>query len=502
MNSLVGLTILGFSILGLISSCFSMRNKNPKIYQTILQILFILSLISAFFGLEIISMKDENLNYAFFSLKTSFVPVLASLYLIYIFATLGKTNHLSTLKKTLGLLSFFFIGVILTNPVHNLSFSKVTEPNLFVSAYTPGMMLKIAYIYSSICIIIGFLTFVIALAKNTFVDNKLRKFLAISLGILTLICGTLELKFDILYILLFVISILIYAFVLKVNDFNIIPLIRSNTFELLNEGILVCNHDLIIKDFNRPLKKLFTDIDFNNVIGKKIEDVFKFYPVVAYVAKNQKTETTIVNGKTYAIDVYSSIEKNKRNTTYTLSFKLESPIAASLGELNDYSTIDRLTQLKKNEVFIEMLTSEFNKSSRYNFPFVIAYLDIDNFRNINEEYGHIAGDLVLSNIASIIKKEIRKSDILARVADDNFGLILAHTNANNCELVVERIRKKIENNSLAYDGKLIKATISIGVCASNDPQNSSVDKYIKKAEDALQKAKLNGKNCVVVTITD
>ena len=90
-----------------------------------------------------------------------------------------------------------------------------------------------------------------------------------------------------------------------------------------------------------------------------------------------------------------------------------------------------------------MLTSEFNKSSRYNFPFIIAYLDIDNFRNINEEYGHIAGDLVLSNIASIIKKEIRKSDILARVADDNFGLILTHTNANNCELVVERIRKKI-----------------------------------------------------------
>ena len=288
------------------------------------------------------------------------------------------------------------------------------------------------------------------------------------------------------------VEILLYLYVFVNNDFNFIPVIKDNTFEMINDGMLVVNKKFIIKDYNKALTKLFVDINFNNVIGKKLDEVFRFYPVVIYSLKCGKKETITIEGKDYSLETYTSVENNKKNVIHTLTFAPSKSINVFLNE--EPKNVDPLTNLKNKENFLDMITYEFDSSLRYSLPFILMYIDVDNFSDINKNYGRIAGDLLLTNVSALIKKEIRKTDILARIGDDRFALLLTHTKLKFVENVAERIRKRVEKNALAYEDDLIQVTISIGVTGTDEVSNQSIDTFIAKVEDALEMAKKQGKN--------
>ena len=141
---------------------------------------------------------------------------------------------------------------------------------------------------------------------------------------------------------------------------------------------------------------------------------------------------------------------------------------------------------------LDALTGLYNKNylySRYNDciaqPMSLLMIDLDNFKNINDVYGHLAGDSLLKEAAEIFKHSIRNSDILARFGGDEFILILQDTNLDGALIVGERIRKAIEK----------KCPVSIGV-ASLEP-NNSLEELINKADKALYRAKKQGKNMVM-----
>ncbi len=123
--------------------------------------------------------------------------------------------------------------------------------------------------------------------------------------------------------------------------------------------------------------------------------------------------------------------------------------------------------------------------------------DIDFFKNVNDTYGHEAGDVVLTKVASIIKNSTRSSDIAARYGGEEFVLMLCGTLEQSCE-VAERIRQQVENTLIVHDGREIRVTISIGIAAYRFDWEKETE-LVKRADKALYESKENGRNQVTIS---
>ena len=155
---------------------------------------------------------------------------------------------------------------------------------------------------------------------------------------------------------------------------------------------------------------------------------------------------------------------------------------------------DPLTQTNNRAAFDDSVNREINLALRNSHYLSAIFLDIDHFKAINDKYGHACGDLVLSTIAEWIKECARNSDIIFRYGGEEFVILLSNTNQAGAELLAERVRSKIEHNTLAYDMDILKMTVSLGV--STLRVNDTVESFIERADKAMYLAKKNGRNQV------
>ncbi len=159
--------------------------------------------------------------------------------------------------------------------------------------------------------------------------------------------------------------------------------------------------------------------------------------------------------------------------------------------------IDPLTGLLNRRTMNEILSHNFKIARLAEEPFTIAMLDIDNFKNINDKYGHIVGDCVLKKLAKIIKQHLRKSDFVFRYGGEEFLILLPSTKLEDAYRVLENIRKIIEKTYFYCDDKNIKITVSIGLVSVIPDESYTITDIIKKADEKLYKAKREGKNRVI-----
>ena len=165
-------------------------------------------------------------------------------------------------------------------------------------------------------------------------------------------------------------------------------------------------------------------------------------------------------------------------------------------KLRIMATTDELTGLWNRRYFMQAAKKEMERARRYNDSFSLLTLDIDHFKTVNDNLGHAAGDEVLRNLASVIKNFFREVDIPGRLGGEEFSIILPNTDLYSAASVAERLRQEIEKNPTEYGGEDIYITLSIGV-TSYHTGVTSVDKLLKKADEALYEAKAGGRNCVV-----
>lgn len=164
--------------------------------------------------------------------------------------------------------------------------------------------------------------------------------------------------------------------------------------------------------------------------------------------------------------------------------------------LKDMAQNDALSNTYNRQYSHQLLTEIFNQAREASLPLSVLMMDIDGFKNINDEYGHATGDAVLKNIAALIKSEMRSFDILGRYGGDEFLAGLIHTNLEAAISAANRIREIIENNSVPVTGfPPIKITVSIGVkCLENE---ATLDELIDRADKNLYGAKKEGKNRIM-----
>ncbi|MFW5984827.1 MAG: diguanylate cyclase [Bacillota bacterium] len=156
--------------------------------------------------------------------------------------------------------------------------------------------------------------------------------------------------------------------------------------------------------------------------------------------------------------------------------------------------IDFLTGLANRRHFMEYLKKMFAQASRYSSPLSFVMIDLDNFKKINDTYGHSAGDDVLAAVGDLLNEETRQEDLAARLGGEEFGVLLVQTDLNSAEKYAERIRKKIL--SLEFDTVQTQISASLGVCEKNKKKDDDPEDILKRADNALYQAKNSGRNRV------
>jgi diguanylate cyclase (GGDEF)-like protein len=161
--------------------------------------------------------------------------------------------------------------------------------------------------------------------------------------------------------------------------------------------------------------------------------------------------------------------------------------------------IDAQTGLWNTRQFLSALQKESRRSKRYRLDLSVLYLDLDDYREVNERHGELVGDILLREIAILLKNKIRDIDMAARLAGEEFGLILPETERMGAYLVAERIRKEAERHFLRrdIDGRPIALTVTVGV-AKYPEDATTADRLVRRAEEAMHQAKARGGNTVGV----
>lgn len=172
-------------------------------------------------------------------------------------------------------------------------------------------------------------------------------------------------------------------------------------------------------------------------------------------------------------------------------------LMASVHELEFYSTHDPLTGLHNRRYFNEILEYEIARASRHDYPFSIFLIDLDNFKDVNDTYGHLSGDELLQNLAKLLRSYLRKGDILCRIGGDEFAAILTETPLENAKEVGELLRKMISSTIFNdLKGNRYHITVSIGVV--NYPNDAKdLMELLSNVDVALYQAKEKGKDEVI-----
>ena len=229
---------------------------------------------------------------------------------------------------------------------------------------------------------------------------------------------------------------------------------------------------------------------------------------------NQAGEAYLLNRKYIEeLDLYLIVEANVNNftklakETLYLNIFISAVITLLISliivlyvkkihlKLDRLASIDELTELPNRRSFHEQLAQFSLLKKRNNNPLSLIFIDVDNFKNINDTKGHHVGDKVLKSLAETLNNNIRKSDFVARWGGEEFVILLINTDINQGQIIAEQLRSKVANSTNLLSSNQQQVTISLGLTEVTN--EDTIDTVLKRADDALYKAKSKGKNCIV-----
>uniref|UniRef100_UPI0040476AA7 diguanylate cyclase n=1 Tax=Aliarcobacter sp. TaxID=2321116 RepID=UPI0040476AA7 len=215
---------------------------------------------------------------------------------------------------------------------------------------------------------------------------------------------------------------------------------------------------------------------------------------------------TILNKKTWMGEIKN---KNKNGEEYWLEQHIVPKINTETNEIENFVSIgiditikkeiekiastDKLTGIYNRRMLDEILQMEINLAQRHQSNLTLILVDIDYFKKVNDNYGHLIGDETLKTMSSIVSQNIRSTDIFGRYGGEEFLIICSHTDKENAFILAEKLRKIIENHNFH---KIGTKTISLGI--SSYEKNDDINSLFKKADDALYLAKESGRNKTII----
>jgi diguanylate cyclase (GGDEF)-like protein len=165
-------------------------------------------------------------------------------------------------------------------------------------------------------------------------------------------------------------------------------------------------------------------------------------------------------------------------------------------KLEKLSVTDGLTGLFNYRYLIQSIESELRRSIRYNRSLALFLIDIDYFKNLNDTYGHLCGDYVIKTVASILKNNVRGTDVVARYGGDELAVLLIETNTKSALEVAEKLKEAIAGYVFQWQTQQLSVNVSIGIATAPGPGVKGASELVDAADRALYRAKKSGRNAV------
>ncbi|MDA3900154.1 MAG: sensor domain-containing diguanylate cyclase [Spirochaetes bacterium] len=200
-----------------------------------------------------------------------------------------------------------------------------------------------------------------------------------------------------------------------------------------------------------------------------------------------------MNGIIILGDRINKLDFSEEEKLYLLDIASLAGIAIENAYLYELATTDMMTKLKIHHFFQRLLIEEREKAKKRKKPLVLMMIDIDHFKEFNDVHGHLCGDLVLKNVANVIKHNCRQIDIAARYGGEEMAIILPKTEIDSGIIAAERLRRGIEGAIVEHNGNKLSVQVSIGLTQLRDEDLTNND-LIERADRALYMSKENGRN--------
>lgn len=174
-------------------------------------------------------------------------------------------------------------------------------------------------------------------------------------------------------------------------------------------------------------------------------------------------------------------------------------LQSRINQLEEANFIDDATGLHNKRYLQIRLREEFARARRHGLPLSCVFIDLDNFKSVNDRYGHVTGDRLLKEVASLLKNLCRGEDALVRFGGEEFVVLMADTDGDKAVILAERIREKIDNHLFCCDSTDVSLSASVGVStfAGSDYENvCDPEALIAMADKAMYTVKHNGKNSI------
>ncbi len=287
----------------------------------------------------------------------------------------------------------------------------------------------------------------------------------------------------------------------RYGTFDIIPLARDLIFEGMNEAALVLDSQNRLVDFNPRLPQVLPKAHL--IIGQPARQALKEYPSLVELIEGgvvEKVEFSVANNGALSFYQVKSSPLYKRGQSAAVGKVMIFHDITALKELMEkleiLATTDSLTQTFNRRRFLELAALEIYRVGRYGGELSLITFDLDDFKLINDLYGHLAGDAVLVHVAQTCRSVTRQSDVVARLGGEEFAILLPQTSLEAAICSAEKIRLTLEQSPVQYEGEQISVTASFGVSSLKQLEVASFTELLRRADRALYQAKRSGKNRV------
>ena len=434
---------------------------------------------------------------------------------LWLMVALLYTKIIYSIKIRMELLLFsvpvitFFMR--LTNPLHHLFYTKwdIRQFSYFYSLYMErGIWYYVNISYTVLCMVLTVIVYFIGYLKNKvgFTISHFLIFLFASLlpliGIVLILFVFDERSIDYSALIMPVSLLTIGYGILKYDFLEIRTLARETIFENNFAGMVVLGPGKRIIDYNKAAEKFFKTINIS-LNNNPIEQILTHEPKLLEIFKSDTNcdFSLIIDGEErfFEIDALPLGGSHEGNTKMLKSIRDVTEERRIQEKLKYLATTDSLSGLYNRAEFMNLARNEFTLARKNNMELSLLIMDLDNFKTINDTFGHAAGDEVIREMGKIITTSFRKTDIPGRIGGEEFAVVLKNASLKEAKKVAEKVRELVARRKVIYEEQEISLTVSIGVAAirGNTDDINDIEDILKVADDALYKAKDQGRNCVV-----
>jgi diguanylate cyclase (GGDEF)-like protein len=447
---------------------------------------------------------QEILNIKLFWTKIEYVSIssIAALWLLFVLRYIGiEPPFIKRNTWVLFIIPALTLFLVWTNEIngglmYSLSGIIRFEDHPLLKIIHHGLYFPIAVGYSWIVTAIGIgICFVYSL--NTLSSSRMQLrllFVAAMIPLLSTILYVFEVGclkyFDLTPLFFAIIGALLTYALLKHRLVELTPIAVNTIFENIQDGVIVLNEKTAVVELNPAARKMFM-INGNELYGKLLRDILPELPDIATMNKERLFNDQLINNRWYDIR-FSSIN-NDSHMGWILTMRDNTTKRELEEKLHRMAYYDGITGLPNRMSFRDRLQSEMARVVRTHEMLAVMFIDLDNFKEINDTQGHAAGDKMLNHVAERLNEAIRGSDMAARMGGDEFLVLITDMKkkedvAYSAMRILDAMREPFYiNDTVVY------TTASIGI-AIVPGDGVEADIVLRRADEAMYIAKTNGKN--------